>query len=279
MSCGSRRRIESTIAIVPVGARQRVAGEVVVGVRAPERDVPRRRAIEMTHHDRIVDESDRHVRRSLEIEQAGLGRLVGARRAVPVEVVGREVEPECGVGAELFRPRQAEAAALDDVGVELHLERVDKWNVGVAGRDRAHASGGQHRRREQRRGRLAVGPRDGEDRSGAAGSGLLPLVGELDLAPHGYVVASCGRDHAVRLGHTRRRRHEIEAGDEGVDRDRCREQLDAELVGEVALGVVDVVVDDDDLVAAPGRARGPSTHRSPRGRTRASARSSPPRSG
>ena len=171
---------------------------------------------------------------------------------MPVEVVGRQVEPERGVGAELFRPRQAEAAALDDVRVELHLERVDERNVGVAGRDRAHARGGQHRRREQARGRLAVGPGDGEDRSGPAGSVLLPLVGELDLAAHRHVVASRGDDHGVRLGHTRRRRHEIEAGDESVDRDRCREQLDAELVGQVALGVVDVVVDDDDFVAAPG---------------------------
>ena len=194
MSCGSRRRIESTIAIVPLGAHERVAGEVVVGVRTPERDVARRRVVEVAHHDRIVDESDRHVRRPLEVEQARLGRLVRGRRAMPVEVVGRQVEPERGVAAELLGPRQAEAAALDDVGVELHLERVDERNVGVAGGDRAQAGGGQHGRREQARRRLAVGPRDGEDRSSAR------LVGP---APTGRRARSrCARE---RRGAVRRR--------------------------------------------------------------------------
>ena len=92
--------------------------EAVVGARTPERHV----AAGATA--RCASRSGRRRIRSPRPPAAG-GRRGAPWRprrwpsSVPVEMVGREVEPHRGVGTELLRPRQAEAAALDDERVEL----------------------------------------------------------------------------------------------------------------------------------------------------------------
>ena len=94
--------------------RRRRAGHVVVGAARAERHVASRRAAQVLHHHGVVDPADRHVVAALVGEQAGLGVGVGREVAVPVEVVGREVEPRRGIGPEGAGERQAEAGALDD---------------------------------------------------------------------------------------------------------------------------------------------------------------------
>ena len=79
------------------GVRPR-PGDVVVGAARGERPVARRRRRQVAHHDRVVGEADGGVGRSLLGEDACLGRLVARHAGVPVEVVGREVQPHRGVG-------------------------------------------------------------------------------------------------------------------------------------------------------------------------------------
>ena len=52
----------------------------------------------------------------------------------------------------------------------------------------------------QRRRRLAVGARDGDHRAGTAGTGLLPPVGQLELAAHRHARLGGHREERVALG-------------------------------------------------------------------------------
>ena len=86
-------------------ARQRALGpdgagavDAVVGRRSPKVTWRPGRDGEPGHDDRVVGVADGRVVRPLVVPDAGLGRLVAAMRAVPVEVVGGEVEPHRGLG-------------------------------------------------------------------------------------------------------------------------------------------------------------------------------------
>ncbi len=143
--------------------------DAVVGTVASERDVTAGCDGEVAHHLGVVGEADGDVAGALVGEDPGLRRRVGRQRAVPVEMVGGEVEPRRGGAAEALGPGQAEARALDDEGVDVEVDGGDERDVGVAGGDGAHAGGLEHGDGEQRRRRLAVGPGDGEHRPRPAG--------------------------------------------------------------------------------------------------------------
>ncbi len=171
---------------------------------------------------------------------------------MPVQVIRCQVEPRRGLGTERRRPCQPEARALHDERLDVEVDRIDQWRLGVPGVDRADTTGAQHRDGQQRGGGLAVGPGDGEDRAGPAVAVLLPAVRELDLRDEFDAVATGGVDHRMGLGHPRCGAHEITRPDEPVEIGGrgCREQFDAEVVCQLAPGVVDVVVDHDDVDVA-----------------------------
>jgi hypothetical protein len=116
----------------------------------------------------------------------------------------------------------------------------------------APSAGLDHRGRHERRRRLAVGARHRDHRAGAAGAGLLPPVGQLELAAHRHTRAGRDREERVALGETRARCHQLDAGDER--RERCArrglDQLDAEPGRGTARRVGDLVVGHRDPPAA-----------------------------
>ena len=193
------------------------AVEVVVGAGGAERAVTPGRPLEMAHHDRVVDEPDRRVGGVLEVEQTRLGSDVTVHRRMPVEMVGRKVQPHRGIGAEPFGPSQTEAGALDHEGVEIVIEGVDQRDVGVAESRCAEARRTQDGNGEFGRRGLAVGPRDRQDRTWPTDPLLLPDVGEFDLAVDRNSAGPGGKDQGMRLGYTGRGREQVELGHEPLE--------------------------------------------------------------
>jgi hypothetical protein len=232
---------------------QRTVLDPVVGAVAGERDVATRRESEMMHHRGVVGVADRDVARELVGEDASLGGRVGRQRPVPIEMVGGEVEPGRGVGAEALGPGQTEARALDDEGVEIvEADSGDERDVGVAGSDRAHPGGLEHGDSEQRRRRLAVGAGDGEHRPRPAAALLLPLVGELELADDAPSAPSGDGEQPMALRHPGRRDDDVAALHQCVELvvRRFDRQLDPQLGGEPPSCRCGRVVGGDDVDAA-----------------------------
>ena len=192
----------------------------VVAAVEPERDVPRRRRVEMPR-----SRPDRRRTRSPCRRRAGWRRS-GALAAsyVAIDVCqfrwsGARLSHAAASARKRRRPRQPEARALDD-------ERVD-----VAGRSRRRAACPCCRRRSCGRPParsistvssvvvvLPSVPVMASIGRGPPASVLLPAVGELDLATPGRRRGG-GRPSmtGVRLGHARRRRHEIARADQPVE--------------------------------------------------------------
>ena len=205
---------------------------------------------------------------------AGLVRRIGLQPAVPVEVVGREVEAGRGERAERAGGVELEAGELDghDVGPVLQ-NRGDGGRPDVADGRGIETGGAQNGREHADRRGLAVGSRHDDPRD-VGTSGLLEAPGELDLAPHLTTARPCacqdraGRRHprgdddqvgtglvqrvglnpAVPDGHPlQRRRHGIGGPGAGV------EQMDAR--PEIVQGVDDGepgTTGADDADARPG---------------------------
>ena len=140
-SWGSRRRRLATGAELAGRADEHASSDrpfdAVVGVGRAERDVTSRSGGESPHHLGVAGEADRDVVGTLVGEDLVLGVAVGVHRAMPVEVVGSEVQPRRGLAAEPLGEREPEAGALDDERVEVHVDRRHERNLGVAGRHRA----------------------------------------------------------------------------------------------------------------------------------------------
>jgi hypothetical protein len=152
---------------------------------------------------------------------------------VPVEVVGGEVEPRRHLRAQARGPGQAEAAALDDERIDVEVEGVDERRLGVAGRDGTAPAHVQHRRGQQRGRRLPVGAGDRQDRARPAGTALLPLPGEVDLAADGQTALVRFGDQRVMLGQPGRGHDELHGVEQlgalpGV---RRHDQVEAEPFG------------------------------------------------
>src|SRR5690606_28532935 len=112
-----------------------------------------------------------------------LVRDVRLVRAVPVDVVGRDVEARAGLGRDRVREVELEARELD--GEDVRDALGDGPDDGCP--DVADGGGTLAGRREDRgehadRRRLAVRPREGEPRRGGT-AGDLEAPRELDLAP------------------------------------------------------------------------------------------------
>ena len=120
--------------------------------------------------------NDGNVFGSLVLEDAAFRAPVGLIRAVPVEVVVRDVQQDGHGNAELVDPLQLEARQLgDDLGVGR--ERYER-RAHVSRRDRVAAGRSQRGDRHLGRRRLAVRAGDADKRP------HTKPEGELDLAPH-----------------------------------------------------------------------------------------------
>ena len=165
-------------------------------------------------------------------------------------MIGREVQPDGGVGAESSGPGQPEAAAFDDERLQVGVDRIDERHVGVPDGLCPETGGSEHGDGHVGRRRLAVGAGDGQDRAGSVRPILLPSVSEFDLGDQLDVVGLRGDHDVVGFRHTRRRHDEVELAGERAGVEGCLQQLDPERVRQISFGVVDAVVGDDDIVPA-----------------------------
>ena len=135
---------------------------------------------------------------------------VGVERAVPVDVVGRDVE-HCGRRElDRRRPVQLEAGDLDgdDVVGRVGSDHLDEGQSDVARSDRARPRREQDRLEHLHRGRLPVGPRDTQPRHGR----VAQPPGQLHLAPHGHARVG-GSDQQRLVGSPAGRRdHQVGVG-------------------------------------------------------------------
>lgn len=201
---------------------------------------------------RVVDAGD-----AVALVDPALVRDVRRHGAVPVEVVGGQVEYGGGVGAQRGRPVQLVAGQLDGEYVVL-LVAEDGVQEGDA--DVADGGGAQPRRLQDRgehpygRG-LAVGAGDREP-GGRAGAPQPP--GEFDVAPDGDArLGGCGEERLVGLP---ARGGDDELGGLGQGRpvaeahgDALRLQLRGLCAGTLVVPVVDHGDDGPEAVQHLGR--------------------------
>ena len=128
-----------------------------------------------------MPEAARHDLRARALEDAELRVAVGLEGAVPVEVVGLEVEEDGDVAGERVDVLELEARELaDDPGVRRRdLRRRRQRPADVAGDLDGPAGGAEDRAEQLGRRRLAVRPRDAD----RARRRREQPVAELDLAP------------------------------------------------------------------------------------------------
>ena len=178
-SCGSARGSASTaISGSPVGATSSARTHAVVAGVFPEGDVTRGRVGERGHHDRVVRVADRDGVGRLVLEDARLCLPVGVDGAVPVEMVGGEVQPRCHLRGEPLGEPQPERRRLDDEHVDGFVQSGNEGHVGVSDRERLAARRVEHVGDHRRHRGLAVGASDCHDRPVR----VVPIGREIELA-------------------------------------------------------------------------------------------------
>ena len=141
------------------------ADAVLASIRAEGDAPPPEHAARCGEHDLVLRVPDRDRVGGLVLVDAGLRRGVGLERGVPVEVVGREVQPGRHPWAEPLREAKAERGRLDDERLDVFVERGDERHVGVADRERLATRCLEHLGDHRRHRGLAVGAGDREHRS------------------------------------------------------------------------------------------------------------------
>ena len=108
----------------------------------------------------------RGVVRGLVFENAQLGFPVFADRAITIEMVGREVEPDADLGMKIADRFELKRTDLHRQHGKVFIlaRRFDERFADVPAGDGALAAGVQHLRDQFRRRRLAVCPGDADDR-------------------------------------------------------------------------------------------------------------------
>ena len=199
-----------------------------------------------------------------------LSRGVRLEVAVPVEVVGRDVEAGARQRPQRGCRVQLEARELHGQHVvRLRVQhRLEHGRARVADRGAAQAGGGEHRG-EHRHGRgLAVGAGDREP--GRAPGGRAHPPGQLHLAPHGDARRGGAGQHRVRGRPAGRRDDDLGRGvpdvRQCVRRPRPQQHPRAQGVEDdppLALRRPVAAVDDHDRRAALGQRVGGGEARGP----------------
>ena len=129
-------------------------------------------------HHVVAPIEDSEVIRLRELDSARLQRRVALKRAVPVEMVGRDVEDDPDMEMRSFDGLQLKARELEHHPVLLgdFLHPIQDGVADVAADDHRLLTRGQHLAGERRRGRLAVGACDSDHRA------FAEPQEELDLA-------------------------------------------------------------------------------------------------
>ena len=130
------------------------------------------------------DVDHRGVVRGLVFEDAQLGLAIFANRAIAIEMVGREVEPDANLGMKIADRFELKRTDFHGQHSEVFVlaGRFDERFADVAAGDGALAAGVQHLRDQFRRRRLAVCPGDADDRH------ATKLPAELQFADDGNVL-------------------------------------------------------------------------------------------
>jgi hypothetical protein len=198
-------------ALHPGDARQGDAGlhpeTARLDVAGRERHPPAGRGGGVGRDHRVVGRVQRPVVIALVGPDARLGGRVRVQVGMPVEVVGREVEPGAGGQPEAVGETQLEAGQLDHdrLGRRGGQHSVDQRPADVAGGHGAQAAGVQHGRGQLGGGGLAVGAGDPDQRhAGQAGA-------ELDLAPDRHARAERRLCQRMALWQARRDQQELPA--------------------------------------------------------------------
>ena len=160
---------------------------VVAGRGEPKRDHACRRARRLGQHDGVVGVDHGHVVGALVGPDAGLGGGVGVEVAVPVEVVGGEVEPHADHGPERVGELELERRHLDHDHVDVAAHGVASGRPMLPAATARSPDGAQHLGDQRGHRRLAVGAGDGDDRRGrpsaAASSNSLRTATPAAAAP------------------------------------------------------------------------------------------------
>ncbi len=184
---------------------QRAAFGINAGFdRLPDRNAPhsrlRRKRFGDRRADLVIDADHGGILRPQPGENPRLDLGVMVERAVPVEMVGRDVQQAGGIGIEARRQVDLEGGIFDDIGEALgrRIERQDRC-ADIAAHGGAPAGRRDEMGRERGRRRLAVGAGDGDDFALAALGAALPAeqLGIADDLDAGCLRAERG---PMRLG-------------------------------------------------------------------------------
>ena len=179
---------------------------------------------------RVVVVEHRDVVGLLTGEHPELGLGVRLQRAVPIEMVGRDVEQHADAGSQLVDVLELEARQLaHDPRALAQLTNEARDGVAdVAGHRARNSSGLEHRAGQARRGRLAVRAGDPDPRVLRSEQ----PEGQLDLAPDGHARGASSGDDGRRARDAGALHQEICAvGERGILADQA-DDTDRQLVGQ-----------------------------------------------
>ena len=181
-SGGCRRR--SVLAVVRAGY-PRLGRELVIGGEVDAAAASGNGPEVAWHH--------RDVFCGLALEQAELGVRVGLERAVPVQVVGLEVEEYADPRVEGLDVLELERRQLaDDPGVRGHGSHERRQRTADVASDLDRPPGGAKDRAEElARRRLAVGSGDAQDRVRQQSPAQLDLAPDGNLTPSSFLDQRC----------------------------------------------------------------------------------------
>ena len=159
----------------------------------------RRRRVVETHHCHPA------------VEGTGLGRRIGLKSAVPVEMILGHVEHDTGLGSQRRRPEQLEARYLHGQQVSRLVQHVENGVADVAAQHRGPPVGDEHVVEHRGGGGLAVGPGHHQPPPRrTVDAGRIQSPGEFDVAPD--------RNTRPRRGNqNRRRRRKARTGDHQIE--------------------------------------------------------------
>ena len=165
---------------------------------------------------------------SLILENAQLGRAIFRDRAVAVEMVGREIQPDADRRDESLNGLELKRAHFDGQDVEIAIFARDfaKRLADVAAGDRALAARIQHLREQFGRGRLAVRAGDRDNRHVDGTPAQFQLAHDLDLRARKIRGQRRDRDRCPGSGRRNRRSpHPCSACGPQIDCHAARAQI------------------------------------------------------